>query len=194
MELRKRAQGDYWMNEAPITDSLEALHVLREEWNDTGYRYISLREEKPEIHLGWFNEGDSGGATSGVDYLEIDPAIAKKLRDEQWVEPRRIPHWGYTEVRQDQLVLSQWGKREMERLLEEAMTSVRAQLKPGTHSEKSDVFKDAGYGRDHGRWGGRLYFDFRTPVGEKVRMYADNGEFTQLEPEKISTPQPVPGA
>ena len=101
------------------------------------------------------------------------------LKEKGFIKNMEIPSWGHTYKEPDKFVITYHGEQELERLNEHAKTSVRTRLEPGVHSKWSGVFNDAGFGRD-GFGSGRLYFDFKTPVGERVRVYSDTGEFERL--------------
>lgn len=78
------------------------------------------------------------------------------------------------------LVLSEVGLTLREKLREEQFQKARAFLQPGIHSQWSSVFNPTGSGRERPYFG-RLFFDFITPIGERVRIYSDNGEFEKIK-------------
>jgi hypothetical protein len=187
MPLRPRPKGDYWWNDAPITDIFEALDLLRPKWGD-GFgdetRYVAMDESPPEIHIQWFHDGDSGGASSGVHYLEITQEVVEQLRREGLVEPLMQKGYGWARPDPMRLIISPWGKHRLREYTNETREVARKLLVPGEHSKFSGIFNDAGYGRERSHRGGRLYFDFITPMKEKVRVYPDTKEVKKLEPQR----------
>lgn len=182
--LRRRDDRTYWWNDGPITDIHEALDLLQKQWGDSGKRFISTEDKKGlgfEINLEWYREGSSGGDSSGVDHFDIKPEVVEELVKQGFVEKMRIPEMGYTYTEPYKLVMSQKGQIELERLHEEARRIAHGLLIPGKHSKFSGLFHDAGYGRSGYRGCGRLYYKFRTPQGEKVRVYSDTKEVEKLE-------------
>src|SRR3989344_3835161 len=164
MSLRPRDEYTYWWNEAPITDVHEALHLLRPQWGDPfgeKTRYLSMRADPPELHIEWFADGDSGGASSGTYYLEIALTVVEQLQRDGFVQPLQVKGYGYSYPDPNKLIIS------------------------GEHSKFSGIFESTGWGRVHSRFGGRLFFDFVTPMKEKVRVYPDTKEVKKLEPEKV---------
>jgi len=181
---RKRDEHTYWYNEKPIATTHEALDALRKRWGDSGKRYIYTDGEKPELRIGWYKEGSSGGDSAGTDYFEIKPEVAAELAKLGYIEKMPIREIGYTYREPHKFVLSREGERELERLYKEKKEVARSLLVPGEHSQFSSIFDDAGSDREGYRHCGRLFFDFVTPMKEKVRVYPDTKEVEKLEPEK----------
>ena len=168
------------MNEKPVKDVHEALYLLRAQQGDKGPRYIFSKGDEFEIHHDWFHDGGSGSVSSGIHYLEIQRDVVGELLQKKFVQNMKILRWGSTHVDLLKFVLSELGKLELARLDEEQKTVAHSILKPGIHSQWSSIFNYIGKGREHERWGGRLYFDFKTPIDEKVRMFPDTGEFQKF--------------
>jgi hypothetical protein len=186
MPLRERDKHTRWMNHEPIANLHEALDVLYVGWREQDkYLYTGSHradEEKPEVWLDWYSEGDSGGDSSGTYYLEIEPAVAKQLVDEGLVEPMKELGWGYTHLLQEKKMLSQAGKEMLERLIVEKQRLAHSFLKPGTHSAFSSIFNAAGRGREHHRFGGKLYFEFKTPMPSDgtLKVYPGSGRILKF--------------
>ena len=188
MSLRPRDEYTYWWNEAPITEVHEALHLLRPQWGDPfgeKTRYLSMRADPPELHIEWFADGDSGGASSGTYYLEIALTVVEQLQRDGFVQPLQVKGYGYSYPDPNKLIISRLGTLEIEEYLMRTEEEMRKLLIPGEHSKFSGIFESTGWGRVHSRFGGRLFFDFVTPMKEKVRVYPDTKEVKKLEPEKV---------
>ena len=188
MPLRKRDQYTHWLNEEPIADVYEALHLLKPQWGDPfgeKTRYLAMDKSPAELHIQWFADGDSGGASSGIHYLDIAPAVVEHLQKGYWVRPHMEVGWGYSRPNLYKLVISDHAKLLFNEYIERTREEARKSLVAGEHSRFSGIFNDAGSGREHGRCGGRLYFDFVTPMKERVRVYPDTKEVKKLEPLKV---------
>ena len=170
-ERKPRDEYTHYENAEPVKDPYELMDLLSQGRSDsTDGRYLRVRQgEEIEMHRGWYVHGDSGGDRSGIDYYQIDPETSKKLIAERWVTPKRIPHMGYTEERKHELVLSEAGKAELRRFHEEQRKAALALLIPGKHSKFSGVFNYRSHGRQYPGVG-PLYFEFVTPMDEKVRV------------------------
>ena len=180
LEVKSRSKDTSWENDAPIADLLEALDLLYE--GHHVYRpkhYLSTRKSPPEIHVEWYIDGDSGGGRSGTDYYQIDRAVSQQLIDGGFVTPRIEKGWGWSRRESEVLVLSEAGLTLREKLRDEQFQIAKAFLRPGVHSKWSSIFNCTGSSREKMEWG-RLSFSFITPLGEKVRIYPDNGEFEML--------------
>ena len=186
MTPRKRSENTNWWNDGPITDEHEALQVLKKEWRGPDPIYLSLKAEQPEICQELHRQGDGGRASSCyIEYLEIDPKLAEQLIKESYVAPMRIPHMGYTETVRDKLVLTRTGEHRLETLNREKERLAQSLPVAGEHSKFSSIFELSKSEREHGRRGGKLYFEFVTPIKERVRVYPDTKEVLKLEPEKV---------
>jgi len=188
MPLRRRNKYTHWWNEEPIADAYEALHLLKPQWGDPfgeKTRYLAMDKSPVELHIQWFADGDSGGASSGIYYLDIAPAVVEQLQKEYWVRPHMEVGWGYSRPNPYKLVISDHAKLLFNEYIESKKKEARKLLVAGKHSKFSGVFNDAGYDREYNRRGGRLYFDFKTPMGEKVRVYPDIKKVKKLESEKV---------
>ena len=188
IKLVERKPDGHYMNEEPIANAHEALDALVSGQHDSREgRYIDLHPRgggTPELCVGWFADGDSGGASSGFHYWQIKPEVIKELQEKGWIEPKQIPTWGRTDTDHNKLVLSRDGKEELVRFTKEQREVARKLPVAGVHSKYSGIFEDAGYGRD-GYNCGKLYFEFVTPIKERVRVYPDTKEVLKLEPEKV---------
>ncbi len=185
MGYRKRKDGNYWWNDGPITDEHEALYVLVEEWNGAKPVYLSTKDD-PEICQELHRQGEGGAMSSTrIEYLEIDPKLAEHLIKEHFVTPMRIPHMGYTEVSQTKLVLSRDGVDRLRVLTAEHLALAKTLPVAGEHTKFSSIFKESGSGRENGRRGGPLYFDFVTPMGEKVRVLPLTKEVRKITKEAL---------
>lgn len=180
---RERDKYTSWRNDAPITDIHEALDILWLEPHSQRERHIQIANHladpaKPELHADWYTEGDSGGDMSGWHYFQIDPALVKKLRDEEYLEPRKILFMGGFYLEHEKLVLSEKGKAERKRLQEEKKQAAIKLMRPGIYEtlpppyDENRVFGEREY---HG-YGGRLYFTFRMLNGDEVRVFPDTAE------------------
>lgn len=166
-----RPRGGFWNNAKPITDIHQALDMLRPGDSDsTDGRYLDMTEDPPELQVGWFHDGDSGGASSGLYYYQIDPAVTKALQEEKLVEPKRVPCWGSTETRFNELVLSKLGEQKLNEYVEKLRDIARGLVIPGKHTKFSGVLNACGYG-PCGRFYSEFYFDFVTPMNEHLRVY-----------------------
>ena len=171
-ERKPRDKYTHYENAEPVKDPYELMDLFSQGRSDsTDGRYLHVSGGNDiELHRGWYTHGDSGGDRSGIDYYCVDQDTAQKLIKEGWVTPKRVPQWGHTETRHNQLVLSDAGKAELRRFHEEQRNAALALLVPGKHSKFSGVFNYRSHGRQYPGLG-PLYIDFITPMDEKVRVY-----------------------
>ncbi len=170
-QRKPRDKFSFFENENPITDLHQILDILSPTRGDSiDGRYINIRNEIPEIHIGWYIHGDSGGDRSGIDYYQVDAGVVKKLIAEGWVVPKEVSRWGATDIHHHELVLSAQGKEELRHYYKSEEENARKMVEPGVHTKFSGVL----YLRDKGR-GYRsreeLFFVFDTPMNERVRVY-----------------------
>ncbi|MES2203219.1 MAG: hypothetical protein V4474_02800 [Patescibacteria group bacterium] len=167
----KRDQYTRWHNERPVKDIHELLELLRPGHHDsTDGRYIKIDGHKVEVQIGWFTYGSSGGDRSGFHYYQVEQKTVDELRKNAWVAPRRISRVGYTETQHNKLGLTNKGEGEFKRFLAEQEEKAKALLVPGKHSKFSALFERYDHGRTYGKYG-ELYFLFRTPMDERVRVF-----------------------
>jgi hypothetical protein len=184
-KIRYRDEKKYthWSNEKTIEDLFEALELLEPDHRDSSDgRYLSTRMDPPEIHVGWYTHGDSGGDRSGIEYFDIDPKISKELVRKGLVEPCIQKFWGGSTPQCDKLVLSELGKRELRDYLKKQKEVAKSLLVPGEHTKFSGVFNDAGQGRTGYKGYGELYFDFKTPIDERLRVFPATKKVEKLDP------------
>lgn len=187
MPVRKRDKYTHWSNDCAIDDLHELLSLLEEQWRDTGKRYVHTGDGEPHVQIEWSHDGDSGGFSSGIRYFEAKRELIDQLLEKGLVTKMQVPRMGYTYTEPHKLVLSNLGELELQRLNDEKKRLARSLLIPGEHSKFSGIFNDAGFDREHYKGYGRLYFDFVTPMNEKVRVYPDTKEVRKLEAEKVRT-------
>ena len=173
MSQRKRDKFTNWSNQEPIADVYEALEMLKSRqqgrYNDT--RFL-MREPQDEIMVDWYHEADSGGDRSGYDYYEIDPTIVEQLVKERWVTSNVVKFWGGSRTENHKMVISTAGKYELQKYLETTQEDAKKLVVPGKHTKFSGILNSRGYGRDgHQGCGGELYFDFETPMQERLRVF-----------------------
>ncbi len=185
MSLRQRTKYSHWYNDAPITNLYEALDTLSSE--NSSRRSVHLRKrdseagEGYEIAYPWYREGCSGGDTSGTDYYDIDTALAEELIRERLVQPNRVPQWGYTETRENELVLTQAAEQKLELFEKEMERKAESMLTPGIHTDLSGRPKRLCRNRDGFRCG-KLYFEYELPEERGVvRVYPEEQRLVMPE-------------
>jgi hypothetical protein len=175
----KRDEYTRWLNAKPIGDLNEALSLLRAQSSSNESHYLSRRangQEKMrwEIVIPWYAEGDSGGDRSGYDYVQIDQQLAEKLLSEKHVEGLEVKYWGGSFRERDKFTITKTAaesNREFETAL---LEKAAALLTPGVHTDLAGEARRIGFGREHWRHG-RFYVDFRTPSGDRYRVYPEEG-------------------
>lgn len=188
MRLRRRDERTYWSNEVPVTDAYEALDMLYPDFYDSfgeGTRFIAMGKNPPELHVRWFRDGDSGGASEGVCYYEINRQVVECLEREQWVRMLIVKGWGYATPDPNKLVISERGKSARNAHINEMREAARKLPVAGKHTQFSSVLNDAGHGRETYYGKNRLYFDFETPMRERVRVFPSNKRIKKL-PQKAA--------
>ncbi len=180
MERRARGDNTLWRNSKPVADVYELLALLenRQSGRYCDTRYLrpansGFRPTKcPEVEVDWYHEGSSGGDTGGHDYFEVAPQVAEQAVRERWVEPNVKKYWGGSTVEKDKLVLSELGKVTLNKYIREQMEEAKKLVVPMKHTKYSGLLEPRGYGQEgHDGEGGELYFDFETPMQEKLRVY-----------------------
>ena len=182
----RRNEHSYWDNKEPITDINEALSFLSHQGSSSDPIHLA-RHRRPggevwELVKPWYAEGDSGGDTSGLDYYQIDPALAQRLVAERLVVPHVVKYWGGSYEENDKLVISS-AARERDRNFEhEQLGAAEKFLTPGIHTDLTGKPKRVAWGRDH-HWYGRLYADYEMPDGRRCRVYPEKGEVVVPPPD-----------
>ncbi len=183
-EMRRRTENTYWSNDTPITDLHEALDAIG------GYRtYLYIGQDladkaRPEIRQDLSANYAASKENPKFTYLEIDPELARRLIAEKFVTPMRVSILGLIKTLNDMLVLSSAGWERRQGLREEKELLAQSMLKTEEYGAPSNVVNFR-HGRRHkGHWG-EIFFDFKTPSGEKVRVFPDNGKIEKLEKEKV---------
>jgi hypothetical protein len=185
----KRNDYTYWYNDEPITDIHEALSVLACEQTSSTPLYLAHGRESVnggyEIVVHWHSH--RGYGSDGVEYYQIDQALAQKLVDEQFVIPRRILHMGYTETRKEQLVLSDAAREKLEAYEKEMEKKAVSMLVPGIHTDLTGTPKRTSWRRDGFRHG-KLYFEYELP-GERgsVRVYPEEDRLVMPEEKQAQS-------
>jgi hypothetical protein len=175
-ECADRKTGGKYENKDPIVDQWEILDLLQKGENDSLQgRYIYTNTEVPEICVGWYSEGDSGGDTSGTYYFLIDPAVIKTLKEKGLVEPKRQPMIGHTIIHEHRLVLSKDGEREIQAHHDRQRTAaIKLRMK------KKTCFTCTGSSRDNCQFGA-LFFEFRNNnTLNRSRVYPDSGKIVRV--------------
>jgi hypothetical protein len=184
-EMRRRTENTFWSNDTPIIDLHEGLDAIggQKTYLYTGHDLVD--KTRPEIRQDFSEDNGSGGHRNpGITYLEIDPELVKRLIAEALVTPIRTPNLGFTKTVKDRLVLSLAGWERRVSLHEEKKLLAQNILGTEGHQVSNGVVNFR-HGRKHrGRWG-EIYFDFKTPSGEKVRVFPDNGKVEEIEKKKV---------
>ena len=95
--LPARKAGGNYENTRPISNEYEALDLLVKHDGDSSEgRYIYPLGEPQEIRVGWFIDGDSGGARSGTEYYLVAPKTVDELKKRKFVTPKPEPVTGKT--------------------------------------------------------------------------------------------------
>lgn len=190
---RKRGAHTYWYNDEPIVDIHEALDMLWLDQGSSSERYIAIGVEivdlsMPELHADWYTEGDSGGDMSGWYYFRIDPELVKKLREEELLEPRKVLYMGGFYLEHDKLVLSDRGKQRREQLQEEKRAKAIKLMRPGVYEKIPPLFDEKRVypRREHGTYGGELYFTFHMISGDVVHISPDTGKIEVIPAKKTA--------
>jgi len=189
-ENRRRDERTYWMNDAPVTDIHEALDLLTEPWDASGPRFLDVgydlaNDSTPEIHFEWSRERN-GQWSSGTNYLQIDPSLAKQLEERGFVKPMEIPHMGYTETEKRKLVITPVGKKYVQLTLEQKQRKAVELVRPRPYDALAPLYDPTRIfsSREHNWWGGKLYFSFEMMNGEKLHVYPDTEEFGVIPAEQ----------
>ncbi len=110
----------------------------------------------------------------------------EKLKREGLICPKIVKYHGGSYQERNKLVLSEQGARRLKELDDEQRKIARSLLEPGVHSKFSGIFDNAG-----SAWGPywdyeEISFDFRTPQGEKVRVFPASKRVEKLSDEKVA--------
>jgi hypothetical protein len=179
---RRRDEHTTWYNDEPITDIHEVLGVLVMERRGSLCRYIDIGPyradtTKPELHVEWYTEGDSGGDMSGWHYLQIDPGLVKQLVDKGYVEPKKNLYLGGFSLDQEKLILSQEGIRHLKWLDGEKKRIAVSLMRPGVYEELSPLYDERRvFATRDGRYGGKLHFKFEMLNGDEVLVFPDTNQ------------------
>ena len=190
--LVKRTEHTYYCNDAPITDLYEAIYLLSREQtsNEPLYLVKDLRtfggqlavpNGGYELIVPWYNH--RGYGSEGIDYYQIDQGLAQQLVDEKFVVPRQVKHWGYTETKTDEFVLSHAARGKLETFEKEMEKKAESMLTPGIHTDLTGKPKRVAWRRDGFRCG-KLYFDYELPRGGTVRVYPQQDRLVMPDKEK----------
>lgn len=179
--------GKRWINEHPITDAYEALAILAKQSSSAIPHHIDTNRQWlaepgcPEIVYTWHRDGDSGGDMSSEDRLDMEQEVAQTLRERRWVEPRRIPQWGHTETRDDELVISGEGREALAAHINTLQEAARKLIIPGKHTKYSGTLFSRGWGLED-YWCGEIYFEYTTPMKEDglLRVFPKSGRVEKV--------------
>lgn len=179
IEFRLRDEHSFWHNTETITDVHEALSLLCTDADSTEPTH--LRRSLVgilfiwEIVVPWYREGSSGFDTSGTDHYDVSDDIAKRLQNEDLVEPYIEQSWGWSHRDPERLVITRAAALSLYTYQEGLRAGARSLLIPGIHTDLSTEPNRIGSGREHGRHG-RFYVDFETPRGQVCRVYPEQQE------------------
>lgn len=186
--MTERTKHTWWHNETPITELYEALNFLADPPEANDPIHLFRKHERDgggfELRIPWYHEGSSGGDSSGINYYQIGSELAQRLIDEQLVAPRKVPRWGYTEVREDEFVRTEQGYRLWHTHLNQMEEKAESLLIPGTHTDLTGRPHRVRMGREHFRHG-RLRFDYQTPTGDIVYVFPEEGKI-EMAPNKAA--------
>lgn len=176
--------------EKPVTDLHELLDLLPEYWRDSGKRYVYMRQAElyepnvPEVWKEWNREGSSGQDSWGVDRFQVDRALVQKALDDGLLQTMEVPYWGGSHKERDKLVVTRRGEELRKRLYEEKKAAAHTLLVPGEHSAWSSIFEFRKSEREKHYPLGELYFEFVTPMKERVRVWIDQKRIEKLEKDE----------
>ncbi|MEK7068188.1 MAG: hypothetical protein AAB964_00030 [Patescibacteria group bacterium] len=176
MARRERDKYSHWENEKPVTDFYEALELLRnkQQGRYSDERYL-IGGPTPEILVDWYREADSGGDRGGIDHYEIDNAVFEEIVRQGCVSPNVVKFYGGSRTEHHKLVLNKVGRDKFEHFLDLRQNEAKKLVIPGEHTKFSGVLNPRGYGREgYQGYGGELYFEFETPMNERLRVYPDS--------------------
>jgi hypothetical protein len=185
MAFRKRSATSHWRNDEPIKNLYEAIDTLSSENSSRDPVHLRKRESEAgdgyEIVWPWYREGSSGGDSWGIEYYEIDTATAEELIREHFVAPRRVKHLGYTETRDDELVVTDIAREKLDLFEKEMERKAESMLTPGIHTDLAGKPKRLCWSRDGFRCG-RLYFEYELPEERgRVRVYPEEQRLVMPE-------------
>ena len=182
MPQRARDQYTEWANEQPLTDIYQILAMLepRQQGRYSDRRWIYSRNV-PELQIRWCREADSGGDSGSTEYLEIDPEAFERLVEEGLVAPNMLRYGGGVRLEGHKLVPTDAGRSRLRVYLAAQREAARKLVVPGEHTKFSATLFPQGQGYEGFHGEGPLYFEFVTPMNERLRVYPRTNKVERID-------------
>ena len=169
---RRRDQFTDWKNSKPVSDLHELLSLLmpRERGSYRDRRYLCPKKERPELEVAWYHD-PCDEESRGYHYYEVDPLIAQQAVRERLVDGGARDSYGIWRFADHKLSLSDTGRKLLDKYIREQAEKARKLLQADS-GRPGDTLTYRAYGRDgEDGEGGRLYIEFETQKGERMRAY-----------------------
>lgn len=201
--MAKTKEKPEFLTKEPVNDLLLAIYLLAGGWNDSTRRFLATHEftkELPfaEILIEHWGGGYGKCEYTGTDRIQVTAEVVKQLLQDRWVfkanERQKDPFlYAHEAYKLSEGSRNDWNDRGYEKFMRERRERAKAHFIAGTHSKFSSVLFDQGYdwkweterdedGKEDWRQRRyRLYFDFKTPMDEHIRIWDDTGEVEKLK-------------